>query len=128
VHKPSLGVKRVHGYGNGRYTPGKQLVAVEATYTSRIGASNRHFPRIPLHYISGRLEAGSNTSTVALRVVGGDEKRSPQSETVKYGCGPRMTALARASTNCKRQTRPLVRESASHQQTRNCLKVIKIWS
>jgi hypothetical protein len=33
-----------------------------------------------------RVEAGSNTSTVSLRVVGGDEKRSLKSETVKYGC------------------------------------------
>jgi hypothetical protein len=31
-----------------------------------------------------RVEAGSNTSTVALRVVGGDEKGSLESETVKY--------------------------------------------
>jgi hypothetical protein len=30
-------------------------------------------------------EAGSNTSTVTLRVVGGDEKGSLRSETVKYG-------------------------------------------
>jgi hypothetical protein len=30
-------------------------------------------------------EAGSNTSTVTLRVVGGDEKESLKSETVKYG-------------------------------------------
>jgi hypothetical protein len=40
----------------------------------------------------------------------------------------RMTALARASSNCKRQTRPLVRKSAPHQQTRNSPTVIKIWS
>jgi hypothetical protein len=39
-----------------------------------------------------------------------------------------MTALTRASSSCKRQTRPLVRESAPHQQTRNCQTVIKIWS
>jgi hypothetical protein len=32
-----------------------------------------------------RVEAGSNTSFVALRVVGGDEKGSLESETVKYG-------------------------------------------
>jgi hypothetical protein len=32
-----------------------------------------------------RAEAGSNTSTVALRVVGGDKKGSLESETVKYG-------------------------------------------
>jgi hypothetical protein len=31
------------------------------------------------------VEAGSNTSTVALRVVRGDEKGSLKSETVKYG-------------------------------------------
>jgi hypothetical protein len=33
---------------------------------------------------SDRVEAGSNTSTVTLRVVGGDEKGSLKSETVKY--------------------------------------------
>jgi hypothetical protein len=32
-----------------------------------------------------RVEAGSNTSTVALVVVGGDEKGSLEYETVKYG-------------------------------------------
>jgi hypothetical protein len=32
-----------------------------------------------------RVEAGSNTSTVTLRVVGADEKGSLKSETVKYG-------------------------------------------
>jgi hypothetical protein len=31
------------------------------------------------------VEAGSNTSRVTLRVVGGDEKGSLESETVKYG-------------------------------------------
>jgi hypothetical protein len=31
------------------------------------------------------MEAGSNTSTVALRVAGGDENGSLESETVKYG-------------------------------------------
>jgi hypothetical protein len=30
------------------------------------------------------MEAGSNTSTVALRVVRGDKKGSVESETVKY--------------------------------------------
>jgi hypothetical protein len=34
---------------------------------------------------SSRVEAGSNTSTVALRVIGGDRKGSLKSETVKYG-------------------------------------------
>jgi hypothetical protein len=31
------------------------------------------------------MEAGSNTATVAPRVVGGDEKGSLKSETVNYG-------------------------------------------
>jgi hypothetical protein len=37
------------------------------------------------HNSETRVEAGSNTSTVNLRVVGGDEKGSLESETVKYG-------------------------------------------
>jgi hypothetical protein len=32
-----------------------------------------------------RVEAGSNTSTKTLRVVGGDEKGNLKSETVEYG-------------------------------------------
>jgi hypothetical protein len=32
-----------------------------------------------------RVEAGSNTSTVTLRVVGGDEKGCLKFETIKYG-------------------------------------------
>jgi hypothetical protein len=57
-------------------------------------------------------EARSNTSTVSLRVIAGNEKGSLISETAKYGhrvprdSDQRMTALARA--------RPLVRESAHH--------------
>jgi hypothetical protein len=40
----------------------------------------------------------------------------------------RMTALMRASSNCKWHMHPLVRDSTPHQETRNCLTVIKIWS
>jgi hypothetical protein len=36
-------------------------------------------------YRQPRVEAGTNTSTVTLRVVGGDEKGSLKCETVKYG-------------------------------------------
>jgi hypothetical protein len=35
------------------------------------------------------MEAGSNTSNVTLPVVGGDEKGSLESETVKYGHSPK---------------------------------------
>jgi hypothetical protein len=72
------------------------------------------------------VEAGSNTSTVTLRVVGGDEKRSLKCETVKYGresqrdSDQRKIALARASSIYKREIRPLVREGAPQEQDRNC--------
>jgi hypothetical protein len=39
-----------------------------------------------------------------------------------------MTTLARTRSNCKRLSHPIVREGAPRQQTRNCLKIIKIWS
>jgi hypothetical protein len=32
-----------------------------------------------------RVETGSNTSTVTLRLIGGDEKEGLKTETVKYG-------------------------------------------
>jgi hypothetical protein len=38
-----------------------------------------------------RVEVGSNTSTVTLRVVRGDEKGSLKSETVKYGHESQVT-------------------------------------
>jgi hypothetical protein len=64
--------------------------------------------------------------TVTLRVVGGDKKGCIKSETVKYGrefprdSDPRKTSLARASSICKRQTRPLVREGAPRNADHNC--------
>jgi hypothetical protein len=44
------------------------------------------------------------------------------------GLGPENDCAGEASSNCKWQSHPLVRESAPPQQTRNCLKVITIWS
>jgi hypothetical protein len=41
---------------------------------------------------------------------------------------PKMTWLVKASRNCTWQNRPLVKESAPHQQTSICLTVIQIWS
>jgi hypothetical protein len=40
---------------------------------------------LTLKSLHTRVEAGSNTSTVTLRVVGGDEKESLKTETVNYG-------------------------------------------
>jgi hypothetical protein len=57
------------------------------------------------------VKAGSNTFTVTLRVVGGDEKGSIKSETVKHGResqgtkDTRKTTLAMASSMYKRQMR-----------------------
>jgi hypothetical protein len=72
-----------------------------------------------------RVEAGSNTSTVTLLVVGGDEKGSIKSQTIKYcreSLGPEKDCAG------KRQARPLVREGAPQKQDRNCQTVINIWS
>jgi hypothetical protein len=89
--------------------------------------SVRSYPRLYNENIScselTRVEAGSNTSTVTLRVVVGDEKGSLKSETVS---DPRKTALAKASSIYRRQTRPLVREDAPEKQDRNCQRVINI--
>jgi hypothetical protein len=80
------------------------------------------------------VEAGSNTSTVTLRIVGGDEKASLKSEAVKYGeesQGTRIRrkiALAKATSIYKRQTRPLVREGSQQKQDRNCQTAINIWT
>jgi hypothetical protein len=41
--------------------------------------------QIKYKYNFSHVEAGSNISTVALRVVGDDEKGSLESERVKYG-------------------------------------------
>jgi hypothetical protein len=94
-----------------------------------------------------RVEAGSNTSTVALRVVGGAEKGTlclgynratmflgdinmgtwpsmlgepPIWDSKMWSRVPReldmrLTALARGSSNCKRQTRPLVGEDVIYE-------------
>jgi hypothetical protein len=57
---------------------------------------------------------GWNTSTVALRVAGGDETGSLEYEIVKYGheSHGKRTALARAGSNCKRPV--LSSETESH--------------
>jgi hypothetical protein len=44
-----------------------------------------HNPSYKYNSSDTRVEAASNTSTVTLRVVGGDEMGSLKSETVKYG-------------------------------------------
>jgi hypothetical protein len=79
-----------------------------------------------------RVEVGSNTSTVTLQVVGGDEKRSLTSETVKYGCESRGTRTRERlcwQAACTKDRSVLSSERAPHKkQDRNCQTVINIWS
>jgi hypothetical protein len=77
------------------------------------------------------VEAGWSTSTVALRVVGGDRKGTQSQKRQIWSqelrdLDPRVTALEVPSSNCtsKLQTRPLVREDASQYENCKCLKII----
>jgi hypothetical protein len=61
---------------------GKQETRVQQSVLSLVGKEQL---RGQILTLTTRVEAGSNTFTVILRVVGGDEKGSLKSETVKYG-------------------------------------------
>jgi hypothetical protein len=86
-----------------------------------------------VHFII-RVAAGSNTSTVTLRVVGGDEKGSLKSETVKYGREYQGTRIRESlrwqGPAAYAKERPVLSsERAPHKkQDRNCHTVINIWS
>jgi hypothetical protein len=74
--------------------------------------------------ISNPCGGGVNTSTVTLRVVGGDEKGSLKSETVKYGRksqGTHTREILRWQwlAACTKD-RPLVREGVPQKTDRNC--------
>jgi hypothetical protein len=83
---------------------------------------------------SACVEAGSNTSTVTLRIVGGDEKGSLKSETVKYGRESQRTrtkeGLRWQGPAAHIKDRPdLSSERAPHKiKTVTVTQVIKIWS
>jgi hypothetical protein len=80
-----------------------------------------------------RVEAGSNTSTVTLRVVRGDEEGSLKSETVKYGLKSQGTRtrerLRWQGPAAHTKDRPdLSSERAPHKnKTVTVTQVIKIW-
>jgi hypothetical protein len=59
------------------------LERFKAVISTRFAEGYKRRPDETKRY--SRVEAGSNTSTVTLRVLGGDEKGSIESETVKYG-------------------------------------------
>jgi hypothetical protein len=81
-----------------------------------------------------RVEVGSNTSTVTLRVVGGDEKVSLKSETVKYGHEYQGTQaqerLHLQGPEAYKKDRPVLSSERVHHKNkdRNCQTVINIWS
>jgi hypothetical protein len=80
-----------------------------------------------------RVEAGSNTSTVTLRVVGGDEEGSLESETVKYGHKSYGTQTRKLL--CWRgpaaivNDRPvlLLERAPQIKKTNNCQTIIRMW-
>jgi hypothetical protein len=73
------------------------------------------------------VEVGSNTSTVTLRVVGGDEMGSRKCETVKYGLKSQGTWQGPAAYTKDRPD--LSSERAPHKnKTVTVTHVIKTWS
>jgi hypothetical protein len=60
------------------------MVIIEAVF-SAWSVPRRYLEEYLRYSALTPVEAGSNTSTVTLRLVGGDEKGSRKSETVKYG-------------------------------------------
>jgi hypothetical protein len=79
-----------------------------------------------------RVEAGSNTSTVTLRVVWGDEKGSLKSETVIYGHESQGTRtrerLRWRGPAAYIKDPPSRQRGCPTKQDRNCQTVINIWS
>jgi hypothetical protein len=81
-----------------------------------------------------RVEAGSNTSTVTLRVLGGDEKGSLKCETVKYGREIQGTRtkdrLHWQEPAAYIKVRPVLSsERVPHKKrTVTVIQVIKVWS
>jgi hypothetical protein len=81
-----------------------------------------------------RVQAGSNTSTVTLRVVGGDEKASLKCETVHYrreyhGTRTREILHWREPAEYTKGRPILSSERAPHKKKdRNCQTIINIWS
>jgi hypothetical protein len=79
-----------------------------------------------------RVEAGSNTSTVTLRVVGGDGKESLKSKTVKYGheskwLGHEKDYAVEGQHYIQKTDPSSCQRGAPEKQDRNCQRVINIW-
>jgi hypothetical protein len=79
------------------------------------------------------MEAGLNNSTVTLRVVGGDEKGSLKSETVKYdheapGAWTLETQPGEGQQHTQKTDQSSRQRGRPRKQDRNCQRVINIWS
>jgi hypothetical protein len=81
VNTRNLGITRRFRYNRHR-RPIDELFGVLAYLRSSRTYKREFIPKF--NSFITRVEAGSNTSTVTLRVVGGDKKGSLKSETVKY--------------------------------------------
>jgi hypothetical protein len=84
-------------------------------------------------FADSRVEAGSNTSTVALRVIGGDEKGSLEPETVKYGRESQGTRTRewlrwRGPVEIANDRPLLSSERTLHINKPATVRLIKIWS
>jgi hypothetical protein len=68
-----------------RHVPTEKIGVQEWTVFSTLSVTSVITEAGLAEGVVSRVEAGSNTPTITLRVVGGDEKGSLESETVKYG-------------------------------------------
>jgi hypothetical protein len=120
-------------FGNGSINKFPRQRTHEATTKELQEAlfSMRSMPRLYSESRPGKLVEiswGINTGTWPSRLRESRIWDSKMWSWIPKDSDPRMTALARTSSHCKRQTRPIVRKGTPHQQTRNYLTVTKIWS
>jgi hypothetical protein len=103
------------------------------TYRTVILVKNLYsFTTLKLFLYGWRVDVGSITSTLTLRVVGDDGKKVSNLK-VKYGHESHGTRTRkwpswRGQVAVVNDTPALSSERAPHQETRNCHTVIKIWS
>jgi hypothetical protein len=82
-------------------------VTLETVFSTVVRAERLRGGQLEQEYAHSRVEAGSNTSTVVLRVVGGDKKEKSRIwdgkiwSRVPQDSDPKINALARTSINCK---------------------------
>jgi hypothetical protein len=72
------------------------------------------------------VEAGSNTSTVTLRIIGGYEKGSLRSEAVKYGRIQERLRSLRPAEYTKHGPVLSSERAPPKKQDRNCQRLINI--